>query len=120
MSKGRNLLGVLALILSLGGLGIGFYSFISMNQYVNIVETYVSPKARVYYDGPIYSIPDGGGPTLFNFTHISYDTHGAFDLDTDSYLIPESGYYQITAQYSIDAIDGGFFVIFIYSNDVGI
>jgi len=119
------MLAVVSLIVALAGVAIGAFSFISMNNYINDLNTYINetnayvlPMARMYYEGPTYTIPDGGGPMLFNYTHKSYDTHEAFNLDTDSYIIPETGYYQVTAQYSIDAVDGGFFLITLNSNNV--
>jgi len=74
--------------------------------------------ARVYYDGPSYMIPSGGSYKLFNFTQKSYDTHGAFNLTSNSYTIPETGFYQVIAQYSIYANVSEFFMIRLYSNDI--
>ncbi|MBY9019911.1 MAG: hypothetical protein KGD67_02555 [Candidatus Lokiarchaeota archaeon] len=118
MSKGRNLLTVVSLIVALSGGAIGVYSFISLNIHTNATNSYILPKARVYYDGPTYTILSGGGNVLFNYNHKSHDTHEAFNLTSDSYTIPETGYYEVIAQYSIYAADGGFFNIQLYSNDI--
>lgn len=118
MGKGVNILAGVSLIIALAGIAVGVFSFISMNNYITKEDAYVLPMARVYYGGPYYTIPSGGAPILFNFTHKNYDTHERFDLDTDSYSIPETGYYQIIAQYSIDADAGEFFRIELYSNNV--
>ena len=124
MSKGRSTLTVVSLIVAIAGSALGIYSFISLNNYINDMDAYINemnayvlPMARVYYDGPVYAIPSGGAYKLFNYTQKSYDTHEAFDLASDSYTIPETGYYKVMAQYSIDADDGYFYIIQLYSND---
>ncbi|KKM79881.1 hypothetical protein LCGC14_1345450 [marine sediment metagenome] len=117
MTKGGNKLAGVSLIFALAGVGVGVFSFISMNNYINDANAYVLPMARVYYDGPPYTIPSGGTYKLFNYTQKSYDTHGAFNLTSNSYTIPETGYYQVIAQYSIFTDVGEFFLISLYSND---
>ncbi|MHA2127978.1 MAG: hypothetical protein ACW99E_21955 [Promethearchaeota archaeon] len=97
---------------------MGVYSFISLNNYINNTDRYVLPMARVYYDGSYYAIASGGSEKLFNYDQKSYDTHEAFNLASDSYTIPETGFYQVIAQYSIDTDAGEFFVISLYSNDI--
>ena len=86
------------------------------NAYINETNAYVLPMARVYYGGSTYTIPSGGGYQLFDYDQKSYDTHGAFNLTSDSYTIPEPGFYLVTAQYTIDAVDGGYFIILLYKN----
>ena len=112
------MLAVVSLIFALAGVGVGVFSFMSLNNYINETNAYVLPKARVYYDGPTYTITSGGGLTIFNYNQKSYDSHGAFDLLLDYYRVPETGFYQVIAQYSIDAADGGFFTIQLLSNNV--
>lgn len=114
-----------SLIIALAGVAVGAFSFISLNNYINNIDAYINetneyvlPMARVYYEGPIYTITSGGIYQLFNYNQKSYDTHEAFDLASDSYTIPETGYYQVIAQYSIDADDGYFYMIQLYSNDI--
>jgi len=118
------MLGVLSLIIALAGVAFGAYSFVFMNNYINdmnayINETnsYVPPMAKVYYDGSTYSIPSGSFQT-FNYNQISYDNRDAFNLTSDSYTIHGPGFYQVIAQYSIDAIDGDFFTIQLLSNGI--
>jgi len=112
-----------SLIVALAGAGVGAFSFISLNIYINDLNTYINetnayvlPMARVYYGGSTYTIASGGGYQLFDYDQKSYDTHGAFNLTSDSYTIPEPGFYHVIAQYSIDAIDGGIFIILLYKN----
>jgi len=118
VSKRGSMLAVVSLIFALAGVGVGVFSFMSLNNYINETNAYVLPKARVYYDGPTYTITSGGGLTIFNYNQKSYDSHGAFDLLLDYYRVPETGYYQIIAQYSIYADDGDFFQIQLYSNNI--
>jgi len=146
VSKGRNMLAGVSLIVAIAGAAVGAFSFISLNNYINDMDAYINdlnaymddmnayinetnafinnmneyvlPMARVYYQGPVYTILSGGIYQLFNYNQKSYDTHEAFDLASDSYTIPETGYYQVIAQYSIDADDGYFYMIQLYSNDI--
>lgn len=120
MAKGRSKLAGVSLILALLGIGVGGFSYFLLNTHITESETdsYVLPMARVYYEGSTYTITSGGAYKLFDYTHKSYDTHGAFDLTSDSYTIPETGFYQIYAQYSIYSDVGEFFMIRFYSNDI--
>ncbi len=107
-----------SLIVAIAGVAVGASSFFSLNNYINETNAYVLPMARVYYEGPVYTIPSGGAYLLFNYNQKSYDTHEAFDLASDSYTIPETGYYKVIAQYSIDADAGYFYMILLYSNNI--
>ena len=115
MSKGRNTLVVVSLIVALAGGAIGTYSFISLNYYIIEANAYVLPIARVYHGGPSYTIPSGAWQ-VFDYDQKSYDTHGAFNLTTESYSVPETGFYQVIVQFSIDAIAGDYFMIRLYRN----
>jgi hypothetical protein len=139
VSKGKNMLGVVTLIIALSGFALGAYSFILMNNYVNtlnaqiddlnaeindlntIIEetnSYNPPMAEAYYDDvSAYSIPSGMSQT-FNYNQIYYDNRDAFNLTSDSYTIHEPGFYQVTAQYSIEAVAGDFFQIQLLCNGV--
>jgi len=117
MSNRGIILASLSLIIAIAGVAVGAFSFISLNNYSNSVNTYVLPMARVYYEGPTYTIASGSSGT-FNYNQKNYDTHGAFNLASDSYTIPESGFYHIIAQYSIFASDGDFFYIQLFSNNI--
>jgi hypothetical protein len=111
MGKRKSKLLIVTFIIALAGLGIGVYSLIN-------ASFYVLPVARVYHEGSTFLIPDGGASTLFDYNQKLFDSHQAFDLTSDSYTIPEEGYYQVTAQYSISAIDGSFFSIRLYVNNI--
>lgn len=125
MKKGGTFLAILSLILALGGVGIGGYLYFSTNnfqmvvdQYINEKNEYVLPMARAYYGGPFYSIPSGGALQLFDFNGLSFDTRGTFNLTSNAYIIPETGFYEVIAQYSIDADAGNFYVIALCKNNI--
>ena len=89
-----------------------------MNTYLNEKNSYIPPMAEVYYDDmSVYSIPYQSSQT-FNYNQVSYDNRDAFNLTSDSYTIHEPGFYQVTAQYSIEAYDGDFFMIQLLSNSI--
>ena len=89
-----------------------------MNATIDDMNAYVPPMAKAYYDDiSAYSIPSGSFQT-FNYNQISYDNRDAFNLTSDSYKVPGSGFYQVIAQYSINAIDGDFFMIQLLSNGI--
>ena len=77
-------------------------------------DPYVVPRARVYRLGS-YSLVSGD-TTKFDYTNTSYDTHSAFNLTLDEYTIPETGFYQVIAQFCITAEDQDFFKINININ----
>ena len=104
-----------SLVVALVGVGVGVFSFISLNNYITEANAYVRPMARVYYGGPSYTIPSGAW-RVFDYDQKSYDTHGTFNLTSESYSVPEAGFYQVIVQFSIDAIAGDYFMIRLYSN----
>ncbi len=75
---------------------------------------YIVPRARVYRLGS-FSLTSGSD-TLFDYTNTSYDTYNAFNLISDAYISPETGFYQVIAQYCITAEDQDFFQIEIMIN----
>jgi len=119
------MLGVVSLIIALASVALGVYSFVFMNNYINAlnahineITSYVPPMASVYYDSTsTYSIPYQSSQT-FNYNQISDDNRDAFNLTSDSYTIHEPGIYQVTTQYSIEAVDGDFFIIQLLSNAI--
>lgn len=75
------------------------------------------PKARVYYDDTTFWLLSLTASKTLDFTNVSYDTHNAFNLTSNLYVIPESGFYQINAQFSMDALAGDSFVVYIVKNN---
>lgn len=110
MAQGGKGLAVLALIIAL--IGAGGAGFLLAQQYLLVPpeeEPYLRPMAKVYRTGTY--ILSSGGTTTFNFTTLSYDSHDAFDLASDAYEIPETGFYHVIAQYCIEAEPSDFFKI---------
>lgn len=133
MRKNGKGLAIFAIILGLIGAGTGGYLFIKNNaleaEIINLEEDItdledtieemqgkILPKARIYYDDSTFWILHNTGRVI-EFTNSSYDTHNAFNFTDSSYLIPESGFYQINAQFSIEAEAGDDFVIYIMRNN---
>ena len=85
---------VLVLIVGLSGLGVGAYSLYNYQQLVNQVEP-PKPLARAFLSTS-YAI-SGLGWTPVNFTVLDYDTTGDFNITTDRFICPTSGYYLISA-----------------------
>jgi hypothetical protein len=115
--KGK-ILSILALIIGISGLFVGGYAILQINVGGKTQDSgYVLPVDRVFLGGS-YALPSGGSYKLFDFTDKSFDNCDAFNLTSDVYIVPESGYYQIIAQYNIDAYDQDFFIIGITLNEV--
>jgi len=111
MAKNGKGLVALALIISLIGAGAG--GFMLIKTYV-LEPRYVLPMARVYRLGSYFL--NSGASTTFDYSDKSFDTHDAFDLVSDSYEIPETGFYHVIAQYCIDVEFQDFLKIEIHLN----
>jgi hypothetical protein len=85
---------ILALIVGLSGLGLGAYSLYNYQQLVNQLEA-PRPLARAFLSSG-YSIPSLSW-TVVNFDVLDYDTTGDFNITTDRFICPTSGYYLISA-----------------------
>lgn len=89
-SIGVILLGILAV----AGLGLSGYMFIK-NE---LVYTYGNPtlKTKVYKDNRAQALSDNIWLQVI-FSDESYDVGNCFNLATNTFLVPKSGYYQIYA-----------------------
>ena len=122
MSKSGKGLAALALIIGLLGAGFGGYMMIdrfvlSKDLDEDDDESYIFPKARVTcVDKPGYDLSSNAFH-IINFTDANYDTHNAFNFDTDQYVIPETGFYQVTAQVAIQAHPDDSMAIWFYVNN---
>jgi len=117
MAQSGKGLAALGLIVAL--IGASAAGFLLIKQYILVPpapEPYIRPMARVYQSGTYYLL--SGATTTFNYTDKSYDTHDAFDLGSDTYEIPEPGFYQVIAQYCIEAEFQDFFKIDIARNGI--
>ncbi|GAG70559.1 unnamed protein product [marine sediment metagenome] len=116
MAKSGKIISILALIIGVSGVSVGGYALIQINLMgQEQVPEYVLPTARVFLS---FTYDLSSGVTVkFDFSDKSFDSHDAFNLISDEYIIPETGYYQVFAKYDIDAIDQDFFVIEIWRNN---
>lgn len=108
--------GLAAIALIFGLLGAGAGGFFVVNEFILTDEEprYILPMARVYCDQS-YDLIEGTTTTI-DFTKTSYDTHNAFNLTDDFYLIPETGFYQVYAQVCLDALDEDFYKAYLNVN----
>ncbi|MFX0022470.1 MAG: hypothetical protein ACFE9S_09080 [Candidatus Hermodarchaeota archaeon] len=114
MAKIGKALSVIALIFGMSGVLIGGFALIQLNFTGDQPTHYVLPMARVYLDSS-YNL-NGVEYQRLNYTHKSFDSHDAFNLATDEYIVPETGFYQVVAQYSVEAYDQDLFIISIFNN----
>ena len=95
---------VLVLIVGLSGLGVGAYSLYNYQQFISQVEP-PKPLARAFLNSS-YAIP-GYAWNVVNFTVLDYDTTGDFDITTDRFICPTSGYYLISGMIMFSSMNDG-------------
>lgn len=95
---------VLILIVSLSGLGVGAYSLYNYQQLVSQVEP-PKPLARAFLNTG-YDI-SGLGWNVVNFTVLDYDTTGDFNITSNRFICPTSGYYLISAMLMFSSMNDG-------------
>ncbi len=102
-----SIFSVLVLIVGLSGLGLGVYSLYNYQQLVNQVEP---PKTlvRVFLETS-QSIPSST-LTVVNFDAVDYDVTGDFNITTDRFICPTSGYYFISCKVHFISMVGGEFI----------
>jgi len=98
-----SIFSILALIVGLSGLGLGVYSLYNYQQLVNQIEPQ-KPLARVFVAFS-YSIPSTSWTTI-NFDVLDYDETGDFNIVTDRFICPTSGYYLISGMVTFIMPDG--------------
>jgi len=87
-----SIFNVLVFIVALSGLGVGAYSLYNYQQLINQVEP-LKPLARVFLNfGYMIS---SGSYMVVNFDVVDYDETGDFNLTTDRFICPTSGYYLV-------------------------
>jgi len=95
---------VLVLIVSISGLGVGAYSLYNYQQLISQVEP-PKPLARAFLNSS-YAIP-GFALNVVNFTVLDYDTTGDFNITTDRFICPTSGYYLISGMIMFSSMNDG-------------
>jgi len=99
-----SIFSVLVLIVGLSGLGLGVYSLYNYQQLINQVEP-PKPLARAFVSIS-QSVPDHTW-TVVNFTALDYDVTGDFNIVTDRFICPTSGYYLISGMVTfVVMLDG--------------
>ena len=90
-NKGTIALAVIALIIGAGGFGYFF-----VQQQLGILGGGPTIKARAYKSNTPQAISDNVWAKV-TFTDESYDIGSCFNLATDTFVVPQTGYYQIHA-----------------------
>jgi hypothetical protein len=91
-SKGTIILAIIALIIGVGGFGYFF-----VQQQLGILVSPASTlKAKAYKDNTLQGLSDNVWLQV-TFSDESYDVGNGFNLATNTYVIPKTGYYQIYA-----------------------
>ena len=99
-----SIFSILALIIGLSGLGLGVYSLYNYQQLVNQVEP---PKPLVRASLAFsYSTPSTIW-TPINFDVLDYDVTSDFNLTTDKFICPTSGYYFISGMVTFGGMQDG-------------
>jgi hypothetical protein len=111
-----SVLSVLVLIVALSGLGVGAYSVYNYQQLISQVEP-PKPLTRAFLNSS-YAI-SGMGWKPVNFTVLDYDITGDFNITSDRFICPTSGYYLISAMLMFSDMHDGE-VIFVAAARVGI
>ena len=95
---------VLVLIVGLSGLGVGVYSLYNNQQLVSQLES-PKPLARACLVTS-YSTPNGLWFKV-DFDVLEYDVSGDFNIITDRFICPTSGYYLISGMITFTAMQDG-------------
>jgi len=95
---------VLVLIVALSGLGVGVYSLYNYQQLISQVES-PKPLTRAFLDSS-YAI-SGMGWEPVNFTVLDYDITSDFNITSDRFICPISGYYLISAMLMFSDMNDG-------------
>ena len=118
MANGGKGLAAFALIFAILGAGAGGYlmykELFVTEEVGEHMHDIALPKARAYCGSGF--VLESGIHTLVDLSQISYDTHDAFNVTDNTYIVPESGFYSVFAQLSVFCLDGDFFRMHIYQN----
>ena len=99
-----SIFSVLVLIVGLSGLGVGIYSLYNYQLLVNQLE---SPN-HLARAGLVtsYSTPNGLWFKV-NFDVLEYDVSGDFNIISDRFICPTSGYYLISGMATFTSMQDG-------------
>jgi len=99
-----SIFNVLVLIVGLSGLGVGVYSLYNSQQLVSQVDT-PKPLARAFLNTS-YSTLDTVWVKI-DFDVLDYDVSNDFNIITDQFICPTSGYYHISGMVTFDSMQDG-------------
>jgi hypothetical protein len=101
MAKGRRSgIAWAALIIAIIALGLSGYLF-----YTTTLQP--KPMARVHRESSYLYYTAGFSTFKIDFNKETIDTHNAFDLTSDVFIAPESGYYVVTGTVTIIDLNDG-------------
>ena len=110
-----SIVSILALIVGLSGLGLGVYSLYNYQQLVNQVEPPRSlARASLAFS---YSTPSTIW-TPINFDVLDYDVTSDFNITTNRFICPTSGYYLISGMVTFTMQDGETILLAAYREGV--
>ena len=110
-----SIFSILALIIGLSGLGLGVYSLYNYQQLVSQVEP-PKPLARASLAFS-YSTPSTSW-TPINFDVLDYDVTSDFNIITNRFICPTSGYYLISGMVTFIMQDGETILLAAYREGV--
>jgi len=111
-----SIVSILALLVGFSGLGLGAYSLYNYQQLINQVEP-LRPLVRVF-SSTSSSIPSTTYTTV-DFNVIDFDVTGDFNIITDRFICPSSGYYLVSVMITFTPMyDGEFISAGAYSEGV--
>jgi len=99
-----SIVSILALLVGFSGLGLGVYSLYNYQQLVNQVEP-PRPLTRAFLNMG-YGI-SSGIYMVVNFDVLDYDETDDFNLITDRFICPISGYYLVSGMVTFGGMQDG-------------
>ena len=103
-----SIVSILALLVGLSGLGLGGYSLYNYQQLINQVEP-LRPLVRVFASTSS-SIPSTTSTTV-NFNVVDFDVTGDFNIVTDRFICPSSGYYLVSVMVTFTPMYDGEYIL---------
>ena len=111
-----SIFSILTVIIAISGLGVGAYSLYNYQQLINQVEP-PRPLVRVFTSVST-SIPSTTYTTV-NFDVVDFDVTSDFNIITDRFICPSSGYYLVSVMVTFTPMyDGEYILAVAYSEGV--
>jgi hypothetical protein len=108
-----SMFSILVLIIGISGLGVGVYSLYNYQQLINQVEP-PRPLVRVFSSSSSAVPVSTYDPVNFNM--IDFDVTGDFNIVTDRFIAPISGYYLVSVMVTYTPMyDGEYITAAVFS-----